>query len=75
MQRMTIKYFCSIFQREWAEGFRLATEMNFKFPQFVEMPIQTIIRNASPDGCALLRDLIRWNPDKRPTAVTVSNLF
>ncbi|GBM59409.1 Serine/threonine-protein kinase ICK [Araneus ventricosus] len=64
---------CSILgtpdQRDWPEGYRLAAEMNFKFPQFVEMPIQSIVRNASQEGCTLLKDLIRWNPDKRPTAV------
>lgn len=59
------------FQRDWAEGFILAAEMNFKFPQFVEMPIQSIVRGASQDGCILLKDLLRWNPDKRPTAVMV----
>ncbi|KAG8198927.1 hypothetical protein JTE90_015135 [Oedothorax gibbosus] len=67
---------CSILgtpdQREWAEGFRLATEMKFNFPQFVEMPLHTIVRNASQEGCTLLKDLLRWNPDKRPTAVTAA---
>ncbi|XP_015906279.1 serine/threonine-protein kinase dyf-5 isoform X2 [Parasteatoda tepidariorum] len=56
-------------QRDWPDGFILASEMNFKFPQFVEMPIPSLVRNASQDGCVLLKDLLRWNPDKRPTAV------
>ncbi|XP_054723299.1 serine/threonine-protein kinase ICK-like [Uloborus diversus] len=64
---------CSILgtpdQRDWPDGYRLAAEMNFKFPQFKEMPISSIVRNAGQDGCTLLKDLLRWNPDKRPTAV------
>lgn len=45
--------------------------MNFKFPQFIETPIHEVVKNASQDGHTLLKDLLRWNPDKRPTAVMV----
>lgn len=56
-------------QRDWPEGYRLATAMNFKFPQFVETSIHDVVKNAGQDGCTFLKDLLRWNPDKRPTAV------
>ncbi|XP_035219345.1 serine/threonine-protein kinase dyf-5-like isoform X2 [Stegodyphus dumicola] len=64
---------CSILgtpdQRDWPEGYRLALAMNFKFPHFTESSLHSVVRNISPEGFSLLKDLLRWNPDKRPTAV------
>ena len=55
-------------KRDWPESFRLAAAMNFKFPQFSPTPLASIIPTASPDGIKLISDMLRWNPDKRPTA-------
>jgi serine/threonine protein kinase len=55
-------------KREWAEGFKLAAAMNFKFPQFSPTPLSTLIPNASPEAIALMTDMLRWNPAKRPSA-------
>ncbi|XP_796032.4 serine/threonine-protein kinase dyf-5 [Strongylocentrotus purpuratus] len=55
-------------KEEWVEGFRLASQMNFKFPQCVAMPLKTIIPNASPESIHLIRDMLLWDPQKRPTA-------
>jgi len=41
--------------------------MNFKFPQFTAMSIETIVPNASPECGILLSHLLYWNPSKRPT--------
>lgn len=43
--------------------------MNFRFPQFSSIPIETVVSNLSPDGIKLLQDMLQWNPHKRPTAV------
>lgn len=55
-------------KREWPEGFKLAAAMNFKFPQFSATPLSTLIPNASPEANALMTDMLRWNPAKRPSA-------
>ncbi|XP_064486447.1 serine/threonine-protein kinase ICK-like isoform X2 [Ornithodoros turicata] len=56
-------------KRDWPEGHQLAAAMNFRFPQFSEMPLASIVPNAGKDSVVLLRDLLRWNPARRPTAV------
>lgn len=55
-------------KRDWPEGFKLAAAMNFKFPQFSPTSLATLIPNASPEAIALMTDMLRWNPAKRPSA-------
>lgn len=52
----------------WAEGHKLATAMNYKFPQFSATPLEQLIPQASPEAITLLRDMLHWDPMKRPTA-------
>lgn len=63
---------CSILgtpdKREWPEGWKLAAAMNFKFPQFSTTPLASIIPNASKEAIALMTDMLKWNPAKRPSA-------
>lgn len=54
---------------DWQEGYQLATAMNFRFPQCVPTHLKTLIPNASNEAIALMRDLLQWDPKKRPTAV------
>ncbi|XP_072306700.1 serine/threonine-protein kinase MAK isoform X3 [Eucyclogobius newberryi] len=54
---------------DWPEGYQLATAMNFRFPQCVPTHLKTLIPNASNDAITLMRDMLRWDPKKRPTAV------
>ncbi|KAI1288432.1 Serine/threonine-protein kinase MAK [Halotydeus destructor] len=54
-------------KKEWPEGFQLAVAMNFKFPQFSPMAIDSLVTNASPDAVELLKQLLYWNPNHRPT--------
>ncbi|XP_062335461.1 serine/threonine-protein kinase MAK isoform X3 [Osmerus eperlanus] len=58
-----------IFKSDWPEGYQLASAMNFRFPQCVPTHLKTLIPNASPEAIALMRDLLQWDPKKRPTAV------
>ncbi|XP_068437651.1 serine/threonine-protein kinase MAK isoform X3 [Clinocottus analis] len=56
---------------DWSEGHQLASAMNFRFPQCVPTHLKTLIPNASNEAIALMRDLLQWDPKKRPTAVQV----
>ncbi|CAB3997627.1 serine threonine- kinase MAK-like [Paramuricea clavata] len=53
---------------DWAEGYKLASAMNFKFPTMVSTPLRQIIPNASTEGIQLVKDMLLWNPQKRPNA-------
>mmetsp|Transcript_83270 Transcript_83270/g.146830 ORF Transcript_83270/g.146830 Transcript_83270/m.146830 type:complete len:400 (-) Transcript_83270:157-1356(-) len=55
-------------QTTWAEGLKLANQMNFKFPQFSPTALSTLIPNASPAAIQLMTDLMAWDPKNRPTA-------
>ncbi|XP_024910286.1 serine/threonine-protein kinase MAK isoform X2 [Cynoglossus semilaevis] len=54
---------------DWADGYHLAAAMNFRFPQCVPTHLKTLIPNASNEAIALMKDLLQWDPKKRPTAV------
>ena len=66
------KMLVCFFQDEWQEGFKLASNMNFKFPQCVTQALKTLIPNASNDALTLMKDMMAWNPQKRPTVTQVS---
>lgn len=54
---------------DWPEGYQLAATMNFRFPQCVPTPLKTLIPNATNEALDLMRDLLQWDPKKRPSAV------
>lgn len=58
-------------QKDWPEGYQLANEMNFKFPAFSPIPLESIVPNCSPEGITLISQLLDWNPSKRPTSSSV----
>ncbi|XP_029446509.1 serine/threonine-protein kinase MAK isoform X2 [Rhinatrema bivittatum] len=53
---------------EWPEGYQLASAMNFRFPQCVPINLKTLIPNASNEALQIMRDMLQWDPKKRPTA-------
>ncbi|KAG8442389.1 hypothetical protein GDO86_011255 [Hymenochirus boettgeri] len=55
-------------KNDWSEGYQLATSMNFRFPQCVPINLKTLIPNASEEALTLMRDMLHWDPKKRPTA-------
>ncbi|XP_075069165.1 serine/threonine-protein kinase MAK isoform X4 [Mixophyes fleayi] len=55
-------------KNDWPEGHQLATSMNFRFPQCVPINLKTLIPNASEEALTLMRDMLHWDPKKRPTA-------
>ncbi|CAB4057169.1 ICK [Lepeophtheirus salmonis] len=57
-------------KRDWSDGYKLANEMNFKYPAFAPTPLSSIVPNASKEAIDLMTDMLRWNPAKRPSAST-----
>ncbi|KAG8444929.1 hypothetical protein GDO86_009910 [Hymenochirus boettgeri] len=53
---------------DWIEGYQLASAMNFRWPQCVPNNLKTLIPNASGEGIQIMRDMIQWDPKKRPSA-------
>lgn len=56
-------------QQNWAEGLKLAANMNFRFPQFSPTPLNKIVTSACAEAVELITSLCQWDPAKRPTAV------
>lgn len=65
----------TLLQDDWPEGYQLAAAMNFKFQQTVSTPFSTIVNSVSDDGLKLMTEMMLWNPEKRPTAASVSETF
>ncbi|XP_069586762.1 serine/threonine-protein kinase MAK isoform X2 [Ranitomeya imitator] len=56
-------------KNDWSEGYQLAAAMNFRFPQCIPINLKTLIPNASEEALTIMRDMLQWDPKKRPTAV------
>lgn len=67
-------YFLSM-QEEWPEGYKLAMQMNFNFPDCSGTPLKELIPLASNDGINVIGSLIHWCPNKRPKADQVKWLL
>lgn len=52
----------------WPEGMKLAAQMNYRFPQFVPTPLAQLIPHASPEAIQLMTDLLKFDPNQRPTS-------
>ncbi|CAG9333570.1 unnamed protein product [Blepharisma stoltei] len=53
---------------DWAEGYRLASQMGYHFPQATAVPLRTLVPGACSEALSLLEQLLTWNPQSRPTA-------
>lgn len=52
----------------WPEGMKLAAQMNYRFPQFVPTSLSQLIPHASPEAIQLMTDLLKYDPNQRPTS-------
>lgn len=52
----------------WPEGMKLAAQMNYRFPQFVPTQLAQLIPHASPEAIQLMTDLLKYDPNQRPTS-------
>ncbi|XP_054239508.1 serine/threonine-protein kinase ICK [Indicator indicator] len=55
-------------KNDWPEGYQLSASMSFHWPQCVPNNLKTLIPNASSEAVQLMRDMLQWDPKKRPTA-------
>lgn len=55
-------------EKDWPEGYRLASQVGFKFPKHPPQSLRQLIPMASDDAIHLLEDMLNYNPEKRPTA-------
>ncbi|CAG9539291.1 unnamed protein product [Cercopithifilaria johnstoni] len=55
---------------DWPEGYQLAIAMNFKFQRCVPIPFAAIVNSVGDDGLKLMTDMMLWNPEKRPSAIS-----
>ncbi|XP_026230357.1 serine/threonine-protein kinase MAK-like isoform X2 [Anabas testudineus] len=53
---------------DWPEGYNLAASMNFRFPKCVPTSLKSLIPNASDEAITLMKDMLQWDPEKRPSA-------
>nr|XP_046213448.1 serine/threonine-protein kinase ICK-like isoform X3 [Oncorhynchus gorbuscha] len=59
-------------KNDWLEGFQLSAAMNFRWPQCVPSNLSSLIPNASTEAIQLMRDLLQWDPKKRPASAHVA---
>jgi len=52
-------------QQAWPEGHKLATQLGFRWPQFVPTRLETLIPQANADGIHLMNNMLTWDPNKR----------
>ncbi|XP_057696587.1 serine/threonine-protein kinase MAK-like isoform X2 [Corythoichthys intestinalis] len=53
---------------DWPEGHILASSMNIRFPKCVPTCLSSLIPNASDEAITLMKDMLQWDPKKRPNA-------
>jgi serine/threonine protein kinase len=59
---------CSILgtpPKSWVEGYKLAGQIGFNFPQYPKIPLENIIKNASPEAIDLLKNMLTFESSKR----------
>jgi hypothetical protein len=49
-------------KEEWPDGYKLATQVNFKFPKHNAQSLKTLIPNASSDALDLISSMLKYNP-------------
>eukprot|EP00747_Dinoflagellata_sp_TGD_P167651 gnl/TRDRNA2_/TRDRNA2_192400_c0_seq1.p1 gnl/TRDRNA2_/TRDRNA2_192400_c0~~gnl/TRDRNA2_/TRDRNA2_192400_c0_seq1.p1 ORF type:complete len:467 (+),score=89.34 gnl/TRDRNA2_/TRDRNA2_192400_c0_seq1:101-1501(+) len=55
-------------QTEWQEGYKLASQIGFRFPQFVPTKLEQLIPQAGSEGIAIMYAMMHWDPNKRFSA-------
>nr|XP_046210220.1 serine/threonine-protein kinase ICK-like [Oncorhynchus gorbuscha]XP_046210221.1 serine/threonine-protein kinase ICK-like [Oncorhynchus gorbuscha] len=55
-------------KNDWPEGFQLSLAMNFRWPQCVPSNLRSLIPSASTEAIHLMKDLLQWDPKKRPAS-------
>ena len=57
----------------WPEGIQQANLIGFKFPNSNKTELENIITNASKDAIDLMKQMLKWDPNKRASASNLLN--
>lgn len=57
----------------WAKGIQQANLIGIKLPNNSGTDLANIIPNASPKAIEIMKQMLQWDPNKRPTAVSLLN--
>ena len=49
----------------WEGGYKLAKKIGVQFGQYTRVPLENIIKSASPDAIDLLNQMLQYDPAKR----------
>jgi len=52
-------------QADWPEGFKLASQIGFRWPSFVPTKLSTLVPQANGEGAGLMTAMLQWDPNKR----------
>jgi len=52
-------------QQQWPEGHRLASQIGFRFPQFVPTKLEVLVPQSNSDGINIMNSMLTWDPNKR----------
>ncbi|XP_031628185.1 serine/threonine-protein kinase ICK [Contarinia nasturtii] len=52
----------------WPDGYRLATAIQFRFPECQKVDFAALIPRATESGLQLLNEFLYWDSEKRPSA-------
>eukprot|EP01016_Furgasonia_blochmanni_P051970 TRINITY_DN8243_c0_g1_i1.p1 TRINITY_DN8243_c0_g1~~TRINITY_DN8243_c0_g1_i1.p1 ORF type:complete len:550 (-),score=79.26 TRINITY_DN8243_c0_g1_i1:260-1909(-) len=55
----------------WSEGYKLAVQIGFTFPDCQPIPLSKILPNACNEAVQLIGEMLRFDPLRRPTAVQI----
>lgn len=58
-------------QATYPEGLKLASQIGFRWPQFVPTKLEVLVPQASPDGIAIMMAQLHWDPAKRPNCLKI----
>lgn len=53
---------------DWLEGHRLATSIQFRFPECQKIEFSTLIPRSTENGLQLLNEFMLWDSERRPSA-------
>mmetsp|Transcript_35939 Transcript_35939/g.84147 ORF Transcript_35939/g.84147 Transcript_35939/m.84147 type:complete len:484 (+) Transcript_35939:140-1591(+) len=51
--------------QQWADGYKLASQIGFRFPQFVPTKLEQLMQHASGEGIQLMYNTMQWDPSRR----------
>ena len=57
----------------WAKGIQQANLIGIKLPNNSGTDLANIIPNASPKAIEVMKEMLQWDPNKRPTAISLLN--